>query len=407
MPQNTDHVIPNTPRGNNPNASRFDKSPKKSKDHFPRIAYVLQGGGALGAYQAGALKELLTAGFAPDWIAATSIGAIQAAIVAGNPPETRLKKLTEFWDMVATYSIFEPLSEINETREMHDQMMENSALISGQPNFYFPRWYTGQFPTKGDPSSLSYYNTAPLRDTLLKLVDFDYLNSSPVRLSLGSVSVNTGHLVYFNNINYLIGPEHVMASAALPPGFPAIEIDGEFYWDGGVHSNSPLQVILEASPAEDTLCFLIDCFGGHPFVPTNMNQITERMKDITYSMHGERMIRNYLYRQKMEEAIVKLYDELSPEQKKKHARLIGGLTTSHHCTLVHLAYSIRIVNIGGKDYNFGKKILEKREEIGSTDVKAALAEKKKWALVPENRESRLYEAPNNLSRLFRKKEEAL
>jgi NTE family protein len=391
------------PRGNNPHASRFDKPAKKDKNRFPRVAFVLQGGGALGAYQAGAVRKLLTSGYEPDWIAATSIGSIQGAIIAGNPPEARLKKLAEFWELVATESPFSTLADLDQTRSVYDHMMESSAVFSGQPNFYSPRWMRGEFPFVEEPDKLSYYDTTPLRDTLLKLIDFDYLNQSPIRLSLGSVQVKTGYLLYFNNINYLIEPEHVMASGALPPAFPAIKIDNEYYWDGGVHSNSPLSVILEAYPSENTLCFLIDCFGGNPFVPHTIAEVQERMKDITYGMHAQQTLIDYAYRQVMKKQVCDLYSMLTPEQKKQYEHKIDNFITAHHCTLVHLACSSAIVKGAAKDYNFGKVNLIQREQIGYRDSSAAIEEEKEWGFLPKNGSSRLYEGPYNLSRIMREK----
>ena len=391
------------PRGNNPNASRFDKPKKKDKNRFPRVAYVLQGGGALGAYQAGAVQKLLTAGYEPDWIAATSIGAIQGSIIAGNPPETRLKKLAEFWDMVSTDSPWSTMADFDETRSMYDNMMEQSAVFCGQPHFFAPRWMRGEFPFLEDPGKLSYYDTSPLRETLQKLVDFDYLNQSPIKLSLGAVQVRTGYLIYFNNINYLIEPDHVMASGALPPAFPAIKIDNEYYWDGGVHSNSPLNVILEAYPAEDTLCFLIDCFGGQPFLPHTIGQVQERMKDISYGMHAQQTLINYAHRQVMKKEVSDLYSLLTPAQKKQHSSNIEDYITPHHCTLVHLAYTSTIVKNAAKDYNFGKVNLVNREKMGFRDASAAVEEEKEWGFLPEDGSSRLYEAPYNLSRIMRQK----
>ncbi|KTC86900.1 patatin-like phospholipase family protein [Legionella brunensis] len=393
--------VSNKPRGNNPLAGRFNNLPAKSRDRFPRVAYVLQGGGSLGAYQFGVVKGLLEAGYEPDWIAATSIGAIQAAIIVGNPPEKRIERLEQFWQSIAPNNIFDFLGESDSTLDIYNKMSASFALLFGQPGFFSPRWSTGTVPLWGDATSLSYYDTAPLRQTLLELIDFELLNSCPVRLSLGAVQISSGHLIYFNNINYRIEVEHVMASAALPPGFPAIEIDGEFYWDGGVHSNMPLEVILEAIPADDTLCFLIDCFGGPSFMPQTMNEIEERMKDISYSTHAQRSILNYLQRQKMRNAMVQLSKVLTAEQKKEYAHLLD-IGSPHHCTLVHLIYSARIVKAASKDYNFGPMILKKRMEAGYFDAKTILAEETQWGYIPADGQSRLYESPNNHSRLLRK-----
>jgi NTE family protein len=195
-----------------------------------------------------------------------------------------------------------------------------------------------------------------------------------------------------------------MASGALPPGFPAIEIDGEYYWDGGVHSNSPLEVILEAVPPEDTLCFLIDCFGGANFLPSSMSEVNERVKDIRNSTHAQRTILNYLHRQKMRQAMNELRKFLSPKQLKEHQKLMD-IGYPHHCTLVHIIYSDRIAKQASKDYNFDSALMERTIEIGYQNVQNMLEEKLKWGYVPEDNQSRLYEPPTNSrsSLLFRKK----
>lgn len=399
MARNQKKIV-STPRGNNPFSNRFDNLPPKEKNRFQRVAYVLQGGGSLGAYQFGVVKGLLEAGYEPDWIAATSIGAIQAAIIVGNPKEKRIERLHEFWNRVAPPNMFDYLGDFPLTLELYNKLGAARALVFGQPNFFIPRWALGSVPLWGDPTILSFYDTSPLRNTLLELIDFNLLNSCPIRLSLGSVQVSTGHLIYFNNINYCIEVDHVLASAALPPGFPAIKIDEELYWDGGVHSNSPLEVILEAIPPDNTLCFLIDCFGGPSYMPRNMNEIEERVKDITYSTHAQRTILNYLQRQKMRNSMLELKKHLTDEQKKMYADLDIGMP--HHCTLVHLMCSSRIVKAASKDYNFGRVVINKRMESGYDDAQAILAEEVHWGFLPTDGKSRLYESPNNHTKLLRK-----
>ncbi len=394
-------VGPGTSHGDNPLANRFENQPPKIQGRFPRVAYVLQGGGALGAYQFGVVKGLLEAGYEPDWIAATSIGAIQAAIIVGNHPEQRAEKLAQFWHKISPPRAFDFLGESPATIDLYNELCAASALMFGQPDFFFPRWGAGAAFVPSDPTLLSYYDTSPLRDTLLELVDFDLLNASPIRLSLGAAHVNTGHLIYFNNIHYLIKPEHVMASAALPPGFPAVNVDGEPYWDGGVHSNTPLEVILEAIPPENTLCFLIDCFGGKPMTPTSMYEVMEHAKDISYSTHAHRTILNYLLRQKMRNAMLEVSKILTEDQRKKHADLLD-IGTPHHCTLVRVNYSARFVKAASKDYNFGRMIIDKRIEIGYKDSQALLADELQWGYLPEDMKSRLYECKNNKSEFIRK-----
>lgn len=401
MKSDADKNRPAAPHGNNPLADRFNHIHSKKPNRFPRVAFVLQGGGALGAYQFGVVKGLVEAGYEPDWIAATSIGAIQAAIFVGNPPEKRLEKLEQFWQRVAPPTLFDLMENAQKT-DFYNTSAELRALLFGQPEFFYPRWCTGTLPISGDPTTLSYYDTSPLKDTLLELVDFDLLNASSIRLSLGAVQVSSGHLIYFNNINYKIGPEHVMASAALPPGFPAVKVDDEFYWDGAVHSNTPLEVILEAIPVEDTLCFLIDCFGGTPFIPKNMNEVEERMKDIQHSTHAQRALLNYLHRQKMRHSMLQLSQALTAKQRKEFASLLD-IGVPHHCTLVHVIYSTRLVKKASKDYNFGQEIINKRIKFGYQDVKSIMLKEAEWGFLPKDGQSRLFTSTDSSSRLIRKR----
>ena len=388
------------PEYNNPLADRFDKYPPKRPDGFSRIAYVMQGGGSLGAYQAGVLMGLLEAGYSPDWISATSIGAILGAIVVGNTPENRVARLKEFWQRIGTSSPFDILGNIPATMDLYNKLSCDASLMLGQRGFFTPRWSSPHLQLVGDPSTISYYDTSPLRETLLDLIDFELLNSCKIRLSLGSVQVSTGQLIYFNNINYIIKPEHIMASAALPPGFPAIKIGNEFYWDGGIHSNTPLEVILDAKPATDTLCFVIDCFGGSPFIPTDMDGVTERTKDIGYSTHARRVIKNYIEKQNLQTKLLKIYDHLNKESKQIIAPLLEE-DAPHQQTLVHVTYSARIHKGASKDYNFGQIMIKKRMEVGYKDALAMLAESSKWDCPTDDFQCRLYEAPNNLSQLMR------
>ena len=348
----------------------------------------------------GVVKGLLEADYEPDWIAATSIGAIQAAIIVGNKPKDRVAKLEEFWNLVSTYSPFDILGSSPATMDIYNTMNSSLSLIFGQRGFFRPRIHSPLLQMAGTPDKLSFYDTAPLRQTLLNLVDFDLLNKSQIRLSLGAVQASTGYLIYFNNINYLITPDHVMASAALPPGFPAIKINNEYYWDGGVHSNTPLEVILDAYPGADTLCFVIDCFGGMRFLPTDMDGITERTKDISYSTHARRAIIGYIQRQNLQFKLKELAKNLSSEQRELIDELIAE-EDPHHYTLVHVAYSARLHRSPSKDYNFGHLVLKKRAAIGYQDACALLAESKKWNRPTADLQCRFYEAPNNSTRLIR------
>lgn len=400
----TPHHKPGDPDYNNPAADRFPK-PDKRPDGFSRIAFVLHGGGALGAYQLGVMKGLVEAGYVPDWICATSIGAIQAAIFVGNTAENRISKLEEFWRRITTYTPFDILGENHVTVDFFNQVGSTIAIMLGQRDFFRPRWCSPHMQITGTPDKLSMYDTSPLRETLLELIDFDLLNNSPIRLSLGAVQISTGNLCYFNNINYLIGPEHIMASGALPPGFPAVKINNDYYWDGGIHSNTPLEVVFGALPRADTLCFAIDCFGGSPFVPTNMEGIAERMKDIEYSTHAQLLLKHHTERFYLKTELQKLSKSLDSKQiaaLEEALQDIGGIQPSH-VTVVHVTYSSRLHRGSSKDYNFGQVITQKRIDVGYHDIKAALAESEKWNSPTPNLELRLYEAPHNLSRFSQPK----
>jgi NTE family protein len=198
---------------------------------------VLQGGGALGAYQAGVYEGLAGAGFAPDWIAGVSIGAINAALIAGNPPERRIERLREFWSRVSARSTVVLPAGMDSARPFMNQMSAVSAAVFGIQGFYQPRAIPPHLAPAGSLGALSYYDTEPLQATLEELVDFDVFNRGDVRLSLGAVNVRNGESIYFDSRTHRITASHVMASGSLPPGFPPVEIDGEHYWDGGIMSN--------------------------------------------------------------------------------------------------------------------------------------------------------------------------
>jgi NTE family protein len=386
---------------NNPHADRFAGPQQKHSNGYSRIAFVMQGGGALGAYQFGVLKGLLEAGYEPDWIAATSIGSIQAAILVGNKAEDRIAKLAEFWDRISTYSLFDCLSYDQLTTDVYNKMSTNSSLSFGQPDFFYPRWLSPYLQMMDTPDKLSFYDISPLRETLLELIDFDLLNASMTKLSLGAVQIDTGQLIYFNNNHYLISPEHIMASAALPPGFPAVVIDDHYYWDGGLHSNSPIEVILGARPAIDTLCFVIDCFGGVPFVPANMHGVEERSKDISYSTHARHVIKRYVHSQQLQNKLQDLGKRLSPEHQIELDHMLQEELPCH-LTLAHICYSSRIHRSAAKDYDFSQVTIKKRIFIGSRDVEMVLAESEKWNKPSASEAFRLYEAPNNLISYLRK-----
>jgi NTE family protein len=244
---------------------------------------VLQGGGSLGAYQAGAYEGLAEAGVIPDWIAGVSIGAVNAALIAGNPPQRRVERLREFWNRVSAIAPFVPPASVGPLRAAFNGFSVAAATAFGVPGFFTPRMPSAFFGHADDDSTSSVYQTDMLKSTLEELVDFDLINQGDVRLSLGAVNVKAGNSIYFDNRQIRIGSDHVRASGALPPGFPSVKIDGEYYWDGGLVSNTPLWYVLDDSPQMNALIVQVDLFNMQGELPDSLDRVMEREKDIRYS----------------------------------------------------------------------------------------------------------------------------
>src|SRR5712672_3822231 len=264
-----------------------DPTPATTPANAQRVL-VLQGGGALGSYQAGAYQALCHHDFEPEWIAGISIGAVNAAIIAGNDREKRVDRLKEFWEMVSSPVSWNPITKGDRARSLFNET--SAALIAtfGVPGFFRPRLPPAPLWPQGSPQSQSYYDTTPLRATLERLVDFDRINDLKARLSVGAVSVTTGNFKYFDNFEFKklgkkIGPEHIMASGALPPGFPSIVIEGEHFWDGGIATNTPLDFVLDAEITRDLLIFQVDLFSARGPLPRSLLEASEREKDIRFS----------------------------------------------------------------------------------------------------------------------------
>src|SRR5215471_9729674 len=258
---------------------------------FECVTLLLQGGGALGAYQGGVYEALAEADIHPDWVAGISIGAINAAIIAGNPPNSRVDRLREFWTHV-TSSVpwdwsgnpFGDLARSDDARNLLNHMSANFAAICGAAGFFSARAVMPWLQPGGTLAATSFYDTGDLKHTLERLVDFDRLNAGMTRFSAGAVNVRTGNFVYFDTNTHKITPEHVMASGALPPGFPPVEIDGEHYWDGGLVSNTPLQWVIESNPRrQDTLAFQIDLWSSQGALPRNLAEVATRHREIQFS----------------------------------------------------------------------------------------------------------------------------
>ena len=340
----------------------------------PRRVLVLQGGGALGAYQAGVYHGLAEADFKPDWIAGTSIGAINAAIIAGNAAADRVARLREFWETVSgslPYTF--PLAD-RQARALVNEAAASWVATAGVAGFFRPRLPPAVFYPAGAPQAVSYYDTAPLRATLERLVDFERINAKDVRLSLGAVKVRTGELVYFDNEHHRLGPEHVMASGALPPGFPPIEIDGQYYWDGGVVSNTPLQYVLDEDHHDDLLVFQVDLFNPHGALPRTIAEAVEREKDIRYSSRTRRSTEAILQTHDAKMAVRTLLDKLPDDiLKGPDAQRVCALARENAVTVVQVIYRDKPYEGSSKDYEFSRQSMKEHWTAGHEDICRTMA----------------------------------
>jgi NTE family protein len=353
---------------------------------------VLQGGGALGSYQAGAYQALCHFDFEPEWIAGISIGAINAAIIAGNPREKRIDRLKEFWELVSSPVSWNPIVKGDRARSLFNET--SAALIAtfGVPGFFTPRVPPAPLWPPGSPQSQSYYDTTPLQKTLERLVDFDRINDLKTRLSVGAVSVTTGNFKYFDNFEFRkmgkkIGPEHIMASGALPPGFPSVVIDGEHYWDGGIASNTPLDFVLDSEIDRDLLIFQVDLFSARGPLPVSLLEAAEREKDIRFSsrtrMNTDKNKQIHNARMAVRDLIGKLPDYLKNDPS---VELLRRASKENTVTVVHLIYRSKNYENSSKDYDFSHVGMVEHWGAGARDVHLSMRHKD-WLERPQSGET--------------------
>ena len=341
------------------------------KTHEHRIL-LLQGGGALGAYHGGVYDGIASVGFAPDWVVGISIGAINAALIVGNPPEGRVARLREFWDLVSSQAPFVLPAPMDFARPAMNRMAAASAMFFGIPGFFSPRMPPPQFAAEGSLGALSYYDTEPLRATLDEMVDFDRINRGDIRLSLGAVNARTGESVYFDSATHKITASHVMASGALPPGFPPVEIDGEYYFDGGIMSNTPLQYVAKDFRL-DALIVAVDLFSGLGELPKNLAQVQERVKDISFqsktrfSYEQVRTIEEL--RSTLADVIAKLPANLRADPQVKK---LEEISRRGRLSLVHLVNRCDTKSSDFKDYEFSRATVDQLWQAGRDDVQTVL-----------------------------------
>ncbi|CAG9226449.1 Patatin [Paraburkholderia sabiae] len=361
---------------------------------YETIALMLQGGGALGAYQAGVYQGLDEAGILPNWLAGISIGALNTAIIAGNAPEHRVEKLREFWETICQPafgppvppSIEQALFNSNDTvRKAFTAMQAVGALVDGQKGFFTPRFPPPLPAVSVPPQNASYYDTTPLKATLERLCDFERINNSKeMHVSVGAVNVHTGNFAYFDNMHTTLKPEHFMASGALPPGFGAVEIDGEYYWDGGLMSNTPLYQVAQASPRRDTLAFQVDLWSALGPVPDNITDVQGRMKDVQYSSRTRLVTDMMQHTQRFRHVLREVLERVSPEHRDDPwCKLAQELSCSKRYNIMHLIYRNKEYEGHYKDYQFGLSTMQQHWESGLDDIRNSL-EQPGWLDLPEN-----------------------
>lgn len=364
----------------------------KSSIERDNVILVLQGGGALGAYQAGVFEALSENGFTPGWIAGISIGAINAAIIAGNEPDKRVPRLKEFWEMVSAPVPWNPVSKHERARSLFNETSAAIIATFGVPGFFTPRIPPAPLWPPGSSQSLSYYDTAPLKKTLERLVDFDRINDLKTRLSVGAVGVTSGNFCYFDNYEFkkrgkTIGPEHIMASGALPPGFPAVVIEGEHYWDGGIASNTPLDFVLDEETSRDLLIFQVDLFSARGPLPETLLEAAEREKDIRYSsrtrMNTDKNRQIHNARMAVRDLIGKLPDYLKNDPS---VELLRKASKENTVTVVHLIYKSKNYESSSKDYDFSHVGMVEHWGAGVRDVHLSMRHKE-WLERPQSGET--------------------
>jgi NTE family protein len=341
-----------------------------------QIVLVLQGGGALGAYQVGVYEALHDAGIEPDWVIGTSIGAINAALIAGNARDERIARLNAFWGHVESpATLASPLDWLG----IGNFVANMTTVMRGIPAFFEPNLAA----LRGARASLgveqaAYYSTEPLRRTLGELVDFDSLRAGPTRLTVGAVNASSGAMRYFDSRNEALGVEHVMASGALPPAFPAIRIDGQPYWDGGLYSNTPIEAVLDDNPRRDSLIFAVNVWHQSGPEPESIWQVMGRQKDIQYASRADSHIARQKQIHRLRHVIRELTKQLpAGRQADAHVKELAAFGCSTTMHVAHLVAPRLEGEDHTKDIDFTPAGVRARREAGHADT-MRMIERSPW-----------------------------
>jgi NTE family protein len=352
-------------------------------DRCDRIALVLQGGGALGAYQVGVYQALHEAGIEPDWVCGVSIGAINSAIIAGNPPERRLERLQTFWERITARKVWHYTPDGDVYRKARNLTSTFLTTTLGQPGFFKPHDVNPWFSPAGAMTATSYYDTSPLRETLLELVDFDLINSRKVHFAVGAVNVLSGNFLYFDNKHEVIGPEHVMASGALPPALPMVKIGTDHFWDGGIVSNTPLQHLLDQEDKLNSLVFQVDLFSARGALPRDIQEVLARHKDIVYSSRTRHNTDVYKQMNNLKTDLYKALQKVPEERLSEHERsLRDRLADLPEITILQMIYQQKAYEGDSKDHEFSATSMREHWQSGLEDTRRTL-KRRDWLALPE------------------------
>ena len=347
-----------------------------------RVALVLQGGGALGAYLVGVLQALHEVGLEPDFVSGVSIGAINGAIITGNRPEVRLEKLRKFWERITERKIWQYTPDGDVFRQARNAASSMMTMMHGQPGFFGPRNPGPWFSFPGAANATSYYDSSPLRETLLELVDFNLINEKRVRLAVGAVNVLDGNFAYFDNATDVLAPEHVMASGALPPALPMIKIGTDHFWDGGIVSNTPLQHLLDQEDSLNSLVFQVDLFSARGAMPRDIQDVMARQKDIVYSSRTRYNTDLYRRIHKWKTRLKQALDKVPAEQlSKEEFALRDQLAELPEITILQMIYQQKAYEGQAKDYEFSGTSMREHWTSGYEDTMRTLKHRK-WISMP-------------------------
>ncbi len=353
-------------------------------DRCDRVALVLQGGGALGAYQAGVYQALHEVGLEPNWICGVSIGGINSAIIAGNPPERRLERLQEFWSRITARKVWHYTPDGDIYRKARNLTSTWMTTTLGQPGFFKPHELNPWFSPAGAKTATSYYDTTPLRETLLELVDFDLINSRRMHFAVGAVNVLTGNFLYFDNTKEMIGPEHVMASGALPPALPMVKIGTDHFWDGGIVSNTPLQHLLEQDDDKNSLVFQVDLFSARGLLPRDMPEVLARHKDIMYSSRTRYNTDVYQRINNLKADYYKALQKIPEDRLTDQERAMRDhLAHLPQITILQMIYQQKIYEGDSKDHEFSATSMREHWQSGLEDTRRTLL-RRDWLTMPED-----------------------